>query len=232
MSGFPMSFLMMQGLQYAPAAHGAAIGPGTVTVIGAVGSVLLFGAAITGRLVFGIGAVLAGLACLAVAGTKSTLPDVLWGDLCFLGVGLLWGGYPLLVQYWKIDALKATAIVSVLSLAFLPVYFALFFNGFQGALWWIVLAHAINQGVLNVIVGLWIWGWAAQTLGAAVVGRFPPTIPVIGTFLAIPILGEWPIWLQWVGVGLIVSGLLLASWRRAPMATPAGAHKRQGQDST
>ena len=36
-SGLPMTLLMMQGLSLSPAAHGASIGPGTVTVIGAVG---------------------------------------------------------------------------------------------------------------------------------------------------------------------------------------------------
>jgi drug/metabolite transporter (DMT)-like permease len=221
MSGFPMSYLMMQGLQYAPAAHGAAIGPGTVTVIGAIGSVVLFGAAVTGRLVIGIGAVLVGLACLAIAGTTSSLPNVLLGDLYFLGVGLVWGGYPLAVQLWKVDGLKGTAIVSVLSIVYLPIYYALFFNGFQGVSWWVVAGHAFNQGVLNVIVGLWIWGWTARTLGAAIVGRFPPLIPVIGTFLAILILGEWPVRLQWIGVALIVAGLLLASWRRAAASPDA-----------
>ncbi len=177
MSGFPMSWFMMTGLSMAPAAHGASIGPGTVTVIGAVGAVIWFGAKASARLVIGIGVVLAGLATLATAGATSTLPNVLWGDLCFLGVGLLWGGYPLLIQKWKVDGLKATAVVSVLSMAWLPVYAAFHFNWFQGVAWWVVLAHAFNQGVLNVVVGLWIWAWAAQVLGASVVGRFPPTIP-------------------------------------------------------
>src|SRR3954451_7813243 len=43
MSGVPMALIMNTGLSLAPASHGAAIGPGTVTVIGVVGSALLFG---------------------------------------------------------------------------------------------------------------------------------------------------------------------------------------------
>ena len=42
MSGVPMVLLMNMGLKLAPAAHGASIQPGMVTVIGAVGSVTRF----------------------------------------------------------------------------------------------------------------------------------------------------------------------------------------------
>ena len=221
MSGFPMSWLMMTGLSLAPAAHGASIGPGTVTLIGVAGSVILFGSKVTPRLIAGMATVFVGLAALAVAGSKSDMPDVLWGDLCFLGVGLIWGCYPLLIQLWRIDGLKATAVVSVLSTLFLPYYFLFQYSGFADVPLWVIVFHAVNQGVLNVLVGLWIWGWAARTLGASVTGRFPPSMPVIGALLGIPILGEWPAALQWTGVGLIVIGLVLTAWRDAPRPAPA-----------
>ncbi len=217
-SGFPMTYLMLTGLTLAPAAHGATIGPGTVTLIGIIGSVVLFGAVLSRRLVIGIAGVLAGLACLGIAGSTGSTAGTLRGDLCFLGVGLLWGFYPLMVQLWKVDGLKAAAIVSVLSMAYLPVYFLVFFRGFDVAPWWILAAHALNQGVLNVIIGLWIWGWAATVLGAGVVGRFPPLIPVTGALLAIPVLGEIPGPLQVAGFILIIAGLFVASWRRPARA--------------
>lgn len=219
-SGFPMTYLMLTGLTLAPAAHGATIGPGTVTLIGIIGGVVLFGAVLSGRLIFGILGVLSGLACLAVAGSTGSTAGTLRGDLCFLGVGLLWGFYPLLIQLWKIDGLKAAAVVSVLSMVYLPFYFLFFFRGFDVAPWWVLVLHALNQGVLNVIIGLWIWGWAAHVLGAASVGRFPPLIPVTGTLLAIPILGEIPGPLQVAGFALIIGGLFIASWRR-PGRTPS-----------
>lgn len=213
-SGFPMTYLMLTGLTMAPAAHGATIGPGTVTMIGIIGSVVLFGAALTGRLIIGVAGVLAGLACLGIAGSAGASAMTLRGDLCFLGVGLLWGFYPLLIQLWRVDGLVATAIVSVLSLVYLPIYFLFYFRGFDVAPWWVLALHGVNQGVLNVIVGLWVWGWAAHVLGPSVVGRFPPLIPVTGTLLAIPVLGEIPSSLQLAGIVLIIGGLFVASWRR------------------
>lgn len=213
-SGFPMTYLMLTGLTMAPAAHGATIGPGTVTMIGIIGSVAMFGAALTGRLMIGVAGVLAGLLCLGIAGSAGANATTLRGDLCFLGVGLLWGFYPLLIQLWKVDGLRATAIVSVLSLVYLPIYFLFYFRGFDVAPWWVLALHGFNQGVLNVIVGLWVWGWAAHVLGPSVVGRFPPLIPVTGTLLAIPVLGEIPSSLQLAGIVLIIGGLFVASWRK------------------
>ncbi len=223
MSGFPMSYLMLTGLTLAPAAHGASIGPGTVTLIGIIGGVALFGAKLTGPLVAGVAIVIAGLSALALAGSKASpsMPDMFWGDMCFLGVGLLWGWYPLALQRWKIDGLKATAIVSVVSMLYLPIYALFFFRGFDVAPWYVIILHGLNQGVLNVIAGLWIWAWATKILGVAVAGRFPPLIPVIGTMMGIPILGEIPGAVQLLGIALIVGGLFIAAWK--PTDRPAAS---------
>jgi drug/metabolite transporter (DMT)-like permease len=51
-----------------------------------------------------------------------------------------------------------------------------------------------------------------RVLGVALAQRFPPLIPVIGTLLSIPILGEWPGPLQSLGVAAIVIGLLLTAF--------------------
>jgi drug/metabolite transporter (DMT)-like permease len=212
MSGVPMALLMNTGLAMAPASHAAAIGPGTVTVIGVIGSMVLFGVKPSRPIVIGIGVVLAGLAAIGVAGSRTGGPSILVGDLLFLATGLLWGFYPLLLQKWNVGAMTSTAIVSVLSLVYIPVYALFLTPRILAVDPWVVLFHGINQGLLNVILGLWLWGHAVRVLGAATAQRFPPLIPVAGTLLAIPILGEWPPPLQAVGVALIVAGLGLAAF--------------------
>jgi drug/metabolite transporter (DMT)-like permease len=212
MSGVPMALLMNTGLAMAPASHAAAIGPGTVTVIGVIGSMVLFGVKPSRPIVIGIGVVLAGLAAIGVAGSRTGGPSIVVGDLLFFATGLLWGFYPLLLQKWNVGAMTSTAIVSVLSLVYIPVYALLLTPRILAVDPWVVLFHGINQGLLNVILGLWLWGHAVRVLGAATAQRFPPLIPVAGTLLAIPILGEWSPPLQAVGVALIVAGLGLAAF--------------------
>ena len=212
MSGVPMALLMNTGLSLAPASHGAAIGPGTVTVIGVVGSALLFGVRPSWPVVAGVAIVLVGLAAIAVAGSRGGAANALAGDLFFLATGLLWGLYPLLLQKWNVGAMTSTAIVAVLSLVYIPVYaLALDPHVFRVPVE-VALFHAVNQGIFNVILGLWLWGGAVRALGAAKAQRFPPLIPVAGTLLAIPILGEWPGPLQSLGLVLIVSGLALTAF--------------------
>ncbi|KAF0231233.1 MAG: hypothetical protein FD175_1102 [Beijerinckiaceae bacterium] len=216
MSGLPMTLLMMQGLAWSPAAHGAAIGPGTVTVIGAIGGFFLFGIKPPRMVVLGIVVVVAGLALIGLAASTSGARNIILGDLCFLAVGLIWGGFPLLQQLWKVDPLKATAVLSVLSAAmFMPYYLSTDLRHLADIPWQTIAFHAINLGVLNAIVGLWLWGWAVAKIGAVVSGRFPPLIPVIGALSAIPLLGEWPGAMQWAGIGLIVGGLLITTLNRA-----------------
>jgi drug/metabolite transporter (DMT)-like permease len=212
LSGVPMALIMNTGLKYAPAGHGAALAPGMVTVIGALGSYLLFRVRPSRYGLFGIGVTLVGLACIAAAGTASGSPNVMLGDALFLLNGLLWGFYPLLLQRWQVGGMVSTAIVSVLSLPYIPIYAAFLQPGLAQVDVGILAFHAVNQGIFNMILGLWLWGSAVRILGAARAQRFPPLIPVCGTLLAIPVLGEIPGPLQALGVVLIVSGLVLAAF--------------------
>jgi drug/metabolite transporter (DMT)-like permease len=215
MSGIPMTLLQIIGVSLAPAAHGATIGPGTVTIISFVGGAMMFGVVLAGRTKLGLALALLGLCCFAVGSGLSGSRLVIIGDLCFLMMALLWGGYPLALQKWKIDPLVATAVLSVLSFVYVPVWWLLLPSNMANIPLWIIAAHAFNQAVLNLIVGLWLWGWAARVMGASWAGRFPPLIPVIGTLTAIPVLGEWPGPFQTAAVILIVAGLLVMAFTPA-----------------
>jgi drug/metabolite transporter (DMT)-like permease len=77
---------------------------------------------------------------------------------------------------------------------------------------WLVGFHAINQGLLNMVVATALWGLATTLKGPGFVARFPPIFPVLGTLIAIPVLGEWPGPPQTLAIALIVTGLTLAAW--------------------
>ena len=80
----------------------------------------------------------------------------------------------------------------------------------------VLVVQAIYQGLLNGVIGLWFWGIGVRVLGAGGTQLFPPLIPVIGTAMAIPLVGEWPGPLQIGGVGAIVAGLALAAFGNRP----------------
>ena len=138
---------------------------------------VLFGVKPSRPIVIGIGVVLAGLAAIGVAGSRTGGPSILVGDLLFLATGLLWGFYPLLLQKWNVGAMTSTAIVSVLSLVYIPVYALFLTPRILAVDPWVVLFHGINQGLLNVILGLWLWGHAVRVLGAATAAALPAADP-------------------------------------------------------
>ena len=221
-SGAPMTLFMNTGLSYAPAAHGAAIGPGTVTTIGVLYGMVVAGIRPSAWTLAGLAAILTGLAAIAIAGSVAGASNVVFGDLCFLATGLLWGFYPILLHRWRIGPTTSAAVVAVLSLLYLPVYFAeaglRLLDAPPGA----VLFQAVFQGIVNLIVGLWLWGHAVRVLGQGRTQFFPPLIPVLGTLFAIPILGELPGPVQACGLVLIVGGIVLAlRGQRAPPAAGA-----------
>lgn len=216
-SGVPMALLMIGGLSLAPAAHGAALGPGTVTTVGVVYGMIAAGALPGPLTLVGLATILGGLASMAIAGTTSGSPELMLGDLMFFGSGLLWGFYPILLYRWRIGPMLGASIVSVLSIPYAVLYLAFGQPRLFDVGWTLLIGQAVFQGLFTVVIGLWLWGSGVRTLGAARTQLFPPIIPVIGTLLAIPVLGERPGPLQALGVGMIVIGLCLSAYgqRRA-----------------
>jgi drug/metabolite transporter (DMT)-like permease len=209
MSGAPMSLLQMVGLTFAPAAHGATIGPGIVSVISMLAGVYLFGVRPGKQAILGMCLAVVGLIIFASASGLTGTREMIIGDLLFLAMALVWGGYPVALQKWRVNPLVATSVLSVVSLAYLPFYWLFLPSNLANIPLLLILLHTFNQAVLNMIVGLWLWGWAAQTIGTSESGKFPPLIPVIGTCLAIPLIGEWPSPLQATAIACIVFGLLV-----------------------
>jgi drug/metabolite transporter (DMT)-like permease len=188
-----------------------------VTTVGVVYGMVAAGALPGPLTMAGLATILAGLASIAIAGTTSGSPQIVLGDLMFFSSGLLWGFYPILLYRWRVGPMLGASIVSVLSIPYAVLYLAFGQPRLFEVGWTLLVGQAVFQGLFTVILGLWLWGTGVRALGAARTQLFPPMIPVIGTLLAIPVLGEWPGPLQVLGVGLIVTGLCLSAYgqRRA-----------------
>jgi drug/metabolite transporter (DMT)-like permease len=209
--GVPMMAFLTGGLAFAPAGHGAAIQPGWATVVTFVFAWLLGVSRPRPVIFLGLAIAGAGLFLIAWSGSAKVGPHVVTGYLLFLCGGTLWATFSTLTQRWKIDAFRAVTIVAVLSLAFAPIYVAFLSPRLLTAPLGVVAFHGFNQGVLNMIVGMTIWSWGIRLIGATAANRFGPLIPVFGTLLAIPVLGEIPTSLQILGVVAVVGGLLITS---------------------
>lgn len=213
--GLPLIIVSNVAMQWAPAAHAAALQPGTVALSGTLIGYIAAREAIPGRVVAGIAITLVGLLLVALAGAAGEAhPLAPLGYAIFVVCGLAWAGFTHFSARWKVEPIAATATVSVLSAAMIPLAWPLFEHRVFEVDWRLCATQAFYQGVLVVVVGMILWTYGARELGTRLAVRFPPMVPVFGALLAYPIAGEAPSALAWTGIAAIVAGLVFAAWRR------------------
>lgn len=145
------------------------------------------------------------------ASSFSLQGPVLFGDLLLLSTGISWGLFTLLSKMWELRPMQSAAIVSVISLLYLPPYLFFSYNGFNSASSTHVISQAIFQGIILSIGTLYLVTYAVQSLGAQLTSLFSPLVPVLTTLIAVPLLGEIPTPVQWIGIMLVVLGMLSAA---------------------
>jgi drug/metabolite transporter (DMT)-like permease len=213
-AGAPYTLIMQAGLVVAPAAHGAVIVPGATPVVSAVLLWLWVGerpwpAKIGGLALIVIGLVLVGWPALSGGGD-----DVVWvGDLLFVAAAVLWGLFTVLTRLWSIDPIRGTAVVWVMSLAYLPFYVALSGSSLLQAPRGEVVFQAVYQGVGVAVIALVLFSRAIRVLGVSSASLFMPLVPVFGVLLGVPVLDEVPAAIQLVGMAGVTVGIALAAAR-------------------
>lgn len=214
------TLLAVAGYRYAPLTHGAVVQPVTVTVVVVLGAAVFLGDRLTRQRLVGVGMAVLGVALVGFggAGAASTTGPTWIGDLLFVGAGLLWAAFTLLLKKWRVDPVLATAAVTVVpALAVVPLFIAFDTFGRLLALPGGALAgQMLVQGVMSGVIALIAFGMAVKHLGAGASALFPAMVPVAATLIGVPLTGEAPAPLQAVGLVLATAGLVSAMvrWRR------------------
>ncbi len=214
-AGVPYSLLVFAGLAIAPASHQAVIGPSVVLLVTATLSWIVLGERLGRLQLVGLATILAGVATLGAKALLDAASGIGWGHFLFVIAGVLWAVFTVAARAWRVDALVATAIVSVLSLAYLPLYFALFGLRLLAAPPSAVVLQAVFQGLLTGVVALILFMRAVTLLGAGRAALFVAVVPAMGALLAAPVLGESLTASTLAGAALVSLGMLLAVGRGA-----------------
>lgn len=210
-AGAPYSMLAMSGLDHAPSAHFGIIAPSTMLVFTTIGGYLWLKEPLKASRMAGIGLILAGVLFVSGQNLSDISSDTLLGDMMFVGCGLLWAGYTLLAKKWAIGPWASTAMVAVISMVvFLPLYFVKFGTQFLSASTDALLLQGIFQGVLSAIAALYFYAKAVSLLGSGKGAVFSALVPPIALLLGALILGETIGWVEYVGLGLVCMGMMLA----------------------
>jgi drug/metabolite transporter (DMT)-like permease len=216
--GAPMVLLVNVGLLFAPAAHAGALFPGVMPLMVAILASMVLKEPFNVRKRIGFVLIVFGAVGIVWGrgGTIGTTQNI--GHALFLLAGLAWAGYTVVMRRARLDGLHAAAIAAVGSLVlYLPVY--AWFAGisvFEAPLFDIGL-QAVVQGLLTAIVALLLYGRMVSLLGATGGAAFVALTPVVTGLMAIPVLGEWPMTIDWIAIVLISGGVYVVSGGPLPV---------------
>lgn len=101
--------------------------------------------------------------------------------------------------------------LSVLSLTYLPVYALVLEPRVLEVAVSASVLQAGYQGVLQTIVAFAGYAFAVRRLGAGTASVATAAVPVFGTLLAIPLVGEWPLPSAWAGLATVCAGIAVAN---------------------
>jgi drug/metabolite transporter (DMT)-like permease len=235
--GAGMGALVIGGLQFAPANHQAALGPGVSPAWVALLGFVFFARRPSARIV--VGASLCALGVLALTGWSAARENlaVLLGDLMFLAASALGALYVLQLRKWGGSAIQAAAIISVYSAALVVPWHL--WSASQ-PLWRVapleLLWQTLWQGVLIGCVALVALNHAIARLGAERSSAMIALIPVLSAILALLFLGEIPSAAEIAAILAISAGVSIGASgyagspasTSAPIMRPASGLSRPG----
>ena len=222
--GAGMGALVIFGLQFAPANHQAALGPGVNPAWVALLGFLVFAKRPSPRIVVGGALCAMGVLVLTCWGAAKQNPAVLAGDAMFLAASALGALYVLQLRNWGVSAMQAAAIVTVYS-ALIVVPWHLW--SAAEPLWRQapveLLWQTLWQGVLIGCVALIALNHAINRLGAERSSALIALVPVLSAMLALVFLGEVPSSTEIAAILAISAGVSIGASRYSgnPASTSA-----------
>ncbi len=116
LQGWGMAALVVFGLEFGPASHSAALGPGAIGAWVAVVAFVGYGVRLSSRKLVGIVIILSGIAFIVVASYRGlSLETAMIGDAMFLTASALGATYLVTVEHRHLDPVVSAALVCTAS---------------------------------------------------------------------------------------------------------------------
>lgn len=198
------------GFLLVPLGHGGVIQPSC----GALGGLLLATLVLREKLIVSrlIGAliIIGGLLVIAGEGAATIGAQGVGGDLALALAGFMSGAFATLLRLWRIAPMAAAAVISVLSLFAMPIYWLIGGVAHLSALGWREnLLQAVLQGVLAGPAALYLLVRSITLIGAGRAAIFFSLVPPFVVLIGWLTLGEMPTLLQLTGLVIVLFGFQL-----------------------
>ncbi len=206
--GLPLALLSYLGYLFVPLGHGGIIQPSCAALGGMILARVVLKEPLPARRVVGALVIVVGLAVIGAEAFRTIGAHGVGGDLLFVAAGCCFAVFGMLVRRWRVAAMQAVAVTSILSLVGLPMLLFTFDNmvaaGFRENLF-----QAIVQGTLTGPAATYLFTRAIVLLGVSRAALFPSLVSPFVLLIGFVALGVVPSVSQLVGLVIVVVGFQL-----------------------
>ena len=208
--------LIYYGFVFAPAAHASVLLPGSLPLWTALLAAAVLGTRVTAARATGLVLIVGGGALVGGASLLQAFDggDVWKGDVLFVLAALSWSAYSVLVRLFSLDAVRATAAVTVFAfLVFVPLYTVLLLAGLVPsrvleAPLRELLFQALFQGVGSVVISGITFTRMIQHFGPVRSTMITAVVPGLSALGAVLLLGEPMQWNLLLGLAMVTAGIV------------------------
>jgi drug/metabolite transporter (DMT)-like permease len=210
LGGPGLALISYSGFLLVPLGHGGVIQPSCAALGGLLLAALVLRERIPAIRIVGAVVIVAGLLVIGGEAIATIGAHGILGDLTFALAGLFFATFGTLLRLWRVPPMRATAVISVVSLGLLPLYVALFgFGNIVAAGFWENLLQALVQGILAGPGAIYLFTRSVVLLGAARAAVFPSLVPGFTLLVGFLALGVMPTWAQIAGFAIVLLGFRL-----------------------
>jgi drug/metabolite transporter (DMT)-like permease len=205
-----IAIVSYSGFLLVPLGHGGVIQPSCASLIGIVLAAVVLKEPLTRYRVVGALVIVSGLAVIGGEAVASIGAHGVAGDLLFVLAGGFFATFGMLLRLWRVDAIRATVVVSAVSLVVIPLQWA--FVGFERMIalgLWENLLQALIQGILAGPGAIYLFTRSVILLGASRAAVFPSLVPGFTLLVGYLALGEVPSIPQLLGFAIVLIGFRL-----------------------
>ncbi len=206
--GLPLALLSYLGYLFVPLGHGGIIQPSCAALGGMILARFVLNEPLPARRVVGALVIVLGLAVIGAEAFRTIGAHGVGGDLLFVAAGCFFAVFGMLVRRWRVAAMQAVTVTSILSLVGLPMLFFTFDN-MVAAGFWENLFQAVVQGTLTGPAATYLFTRAVVLLGVSRAALFPSLVSPFVLLIGFVALGIVPSVSQLVGLVIVVAGFQL-----------------------
>ena len=202
------SIMVFAGLANASAAYGGVFANGALPLFTMVIAMIVAGTRPRGTEVLASLIIIAGGVMVAWRGLGAGGQDVALGIALFLGASCMIAAYIFTLKRYSVSPKQALAVVNVPNtMIFLPLWLLFLPSNLGDVPLQTVLLQAAFQGLGPGFLAVVVFAIMAYHLGATPTAAVSAAVPAAAALLAIPVLGEVPNILEWIGIATVTVGL-------------------------